>query len=69
MAKFLFDKGYVNEALFIQTVYQWHVASDGRGVSQLQRCKYNYAILNYLLDELMPWHNELYDFSTLEVNQ
>ena len=44
-------------------------ASDGRGVSQLDRCKYNYQMLNYILDELMPWHRRSYDFSRLEVNQ
>lgn len=30
---------------------------------------YNYKMLNFLLDDLMPWHHEIYDFSTLEVNR
>ena len=25
--------------------------------------------VNYLLDDLMPWHQHIYDFSTLEVNR
>ena len=29
----------------------------------------NYDLLNYLLDDLMAWHKECYDFSLLEVNR
>ena len=47
----------------------WRRASDERGLTELQRLKFNYQMLNYLLDDLMPWHNEVYDFSTMEVNR
>ena len=69
VATFLKDKGHVNEAHYIQTVCNWHVASDGRGISQLKRCQFNYEMMNYILDELMPWHRQIYDLSQLEVNQ
>ena len=35
-------------------------------IAELQRCKYNYQLLNFILDELMPWHVDVYVFSTLE---
>ena len=33
------------------------------------RCKFNYKFLNIVLEELMPWYKETYDFSLLEVNR
>lgn len=57
------------EAEYVGIIAAWHEASDGRGMSQLDRCKANYEMLNYLLDELMPWHKETYDFSTLDINR
>ena len=44
--------GFDQEAEYILTVASWHEASDGRGLSQLDRCKSNHQMLNYLLDEL-----------------
>ena len=61
--------GHLREAEYVFTVAQWHEASDGRGLSQLQRCQYNYKMLNFILDEWMPWHTENYDFSTIDVNR
>ena len=46
-----------------------HEASDGRGLSQLQRSKYNYEMLNYVLDDWMPWHHENYDFPTIDIDR
>lgn len=37
------------------------------GLTELQRCKQNYAMLNMILDEWMPWHKENPDFPTIEV--
>ena len=64
-------KDYSFETKYIETIYilNWRRSSDERGLAQLQRCRYNYEMLNYLLDELMPWYKENYDFSTLEVNR
>lgn len=60
--------GYDFEADYVTTVAGWHEASLGRGMSQLKRSKANYQMLNYLLDELMPWHAEKYDFTFLDIN-
>ncbi len=68
LAEFMERRGYQYEAKYIQIIWNWRRSCDERGLSQLQRCKYNYELLNYSLDELIPWHTALYDFSTLEVN-
>lgn len=47
----------------------WHEASDGRGLSQLERCRYNYHMLNFILEEWMPWFRDCYDFSTIDINR
>ena len=59
-------KNYTFEADYTEMVLNWR-SSDERGLSQLMGMKYNYEMLNFLLDELMPWHRQQYDFSTLEV--
>ena len=63
------EKGYTFEATYIRAVGNWHRACDERGLSELQRCRFNYQLLSYVLDELMPWHKTSYDFSLLEVNK
>ena len=66
---FMKKKEYVAETEYIQAILGWRKACDERGLSELERCRYNYKFLNYLLDELMPWHRTSYDFSLLEVNR
>ena len=62
-------KGYEYEAKYIKTVWGWRQACDRRGLTELQRCRFNYHFLNLVLDELMPWDTEFYDFSLLELNR
>ena len=69
MVQFMTKKGYLFEAHYIETVLNWRRSSDERGLTQIQRSWYNYKMLNYLLDELMPWYRDTYDFSALEVNR
>ena len=69
LLKFMENKGYQCEADYIHAVLGWREACDTRGISQLQRCKKNYKMLNFLLEELMPWATDSYDFSYLEVNR
>lgn len=63
------QKGYTYEEKFVRTVRNWRRACDERGLSSLQRSKFNYRLLNLILDELMAWYTKLYDFSLLEVNR
>lgn len=37
--------------------------------SRIQRCKKNYAMLNMVLHDWVPWHWVNYDFSTIDINQ
>lgn len=69
LAEFMKGRGYTYEARFIQTIWNWREACDKRGLSALQRSKFNYNFLNMILDDLMPWHRNSYDFSLLEVNR
>jgi hypothetical protein len=62
-------RGYTFEAEYVRVILNWRKACDERGLTELQRCHYNYETLNYLSDDLMPWHREIYDLSTLEVNR
>ena len=57
--------GYQNEAEYLQYVHNWRRACDERGLTDDQRSKYNRELLNYILDDLMPWHkdDDLRDFS------
>ena len=68
LLKFMERKGYEYEACYIRAVSGWRRACDQRGLSELERSR-NYGMLNFILDELMPWHKDVYDFSLLEVNR
>ena len=69
LMKFMERKGYKAEAKYIKVVNGWRQSCDERGLSELTRCRFNYEFLNYILDDLMPWHCNTYDFSLLEVNR
>lgn len=65
---FMQKKGYTFEAKYVQTVLNWRRASDERGLTELERSQFNHEMLEFIIDDLMPWHKE-YDFSMLEVNR
>ena len=69
VVKSLRTHGHEKEAKHVEVVANWHEASDGRGITQLRQCKYNYLMLQYILDEWMPWHRSCYDFSTIDINR
>lgn len=71
MIKWMESKGYDFEAKYLRAVCGWRRACDERGLSDSQRSQYNTDFLNYVLDDLMPWHKVegLRDFSLLEVNR
>lgn len=69
VAKFFRDNNYDAEAEYVETVAKRHEASDGHGLSQLQRCRQNYGMLNYISDEWIPWHRDVYDLSLLGINK
>ena len=63
------SKGYQFEADYIRTIWNWRRAGDERGLSERERSKFNYELLNMLLGDLMPRYKQNYDFSLLEVNR
>ncbi|CAB4032103.1 Hypothetical predicted protein [Paramuricea clavata] len=69
VAKFLTEKGYTNEGEYIRVVAGWHEAADGRGLSVLERCRKNYAMLNMILDHWMPWRKTTPSFATIDINR
>ena len=69
LLKFMEKKGYTYEAKYISAILGWRQACDVRGLSALERCRRNYVLLNFILEELMPWSKETYDFSLFEVNR
>ena len=69
VAKFLREHGYETEAYYVERVAGCHEAADGRGLTELERCRKNYSMLNMILDEWMPWHRDNYDFTTIDINR
>ena len=71
MITWMESKEYSCEATHLRVVRGWRRACDERGLSDAQRSQYNAEFLNYVLDDLMPWHKDagLRDFSLLEVNR
>lgn len=62
------NNGYAHVPLYVQPVLNWRRASDECGLSAMEHPRFNHELLDYIIDELMPWHREC-DFSTLEVNR
>ena len=50
VANFMKSRNYLLE---VRVISNWRAACDERGLSELARSKYNYQMLNYLLEELM----------------
>ena len=66
---FMKKKGYKYEEKYVRVIKNWRRACDERGLSSLCRSKYNYELLNLILDDLMPWHESHYDLSLMEVTR
>ena len=69
LLKYMQDKGYDYEAGYIEAVLGWRQACDQRGLSEFDRSRRNFQMLTFLLEELMPWYKDTYDFSLMEVNR
>ncbi len=65
---FMTNKGYKVEAEYIKVILNWRRATDERGLTEEQRSNFNYDMLNYLKDELIPWHKDSH-LGTMEVNR
>ena len=69
LTAFMQQKGYEYEARYTEVIWNWRRSCDAHGLSELQQCRFNYQFLNLILEDLMPWYKQQYDFSLLEVNR
>ena len=67
LQEFMRRKGYSEEERYISVIGSWRKACDERGLNELAQSKYNYLLLNYIFEELMPWYRD-FDYSYFEVN-
>ncbi|XP_028416819.1 uncharacterized protein LOC114541027 [Dendronephthya gigantea] len=67
--QFLNTRGYSNEARVLEIFRHWHLAADGRGISEEVRFSYLKEMKDWILDDWMPWHNADNDYSFLDVNR
>lgn len=54
---------------FVLLAHNWHKASDGCGLSEEMCHLYNMEMLDFLLEDWMPWYNYNRDYSTMDVNR
>ncbi len=69
VAKFLDENCHGKEGRYVRIVAGWHEAADGRGLSELARCKKNYDMVNMILDDWMPWYKSTPNFATIDINK
>ena len=58
LLQFMEKRGYVYEARYIRVILEWRKACDQCGLSELERCRYNYN-LNFIsrtANALVPSH-------------
>jgi len=60
--------GFVFESDYIKLIAQWHEASDGRGLSDVQRSNFNAEMFRFLMEELIPGQTNCYNFCLLDIN-
>jgi len=69
MVEWMEKKGYDPEAKYLSIVRNWRRACDEGGISSDLRSQFNKNLLDYILDELIPWDKENRDLSFLEVKR
>lgn len=58
MVDWMETKGYSCEAEYLRAVRGWRRACDERGLSSMERSQLNKQLIDYILDDLMPWHRD-----------
>lgn len=69
LISFMENRQYKSEARYLKVVRNWRRAVDERGLTEQQRRQFRNDFLDFILDSWMPWHKQMPDFSTLEVNR
>jgi hypothetical protein len=60
---------HIYEGRFIRIIANWHKSSDGRGITEDMRRQYNQEMLDFILEDWMPWYWYDRDYSTLDPNR
>ena len=65
------EKQYNSEAKYLKVNRNWRRAVDERRLPDATRQIFNKELLDFILDDLMPWHRTagMRNFSLMEVNR
>lgn len=69
VVEFFEENNFPEEARFVSLVRNWHKANDGRGLTEETRRLYNLAMLDFILEDWMPWYWFNRDYSVMDVNR
>ena len=71
LISYMEHKNYSVEARYLRIIRNWRRAVDERGISEDLRQQYNKDLIEFMLNDLMPWHRKpgMRDFSLMEVNR
>ena len=56
LIEFMEEKQYNSEAKYLKVIRNWRRAVDERGLPDATRQIFNKELLDFILDDLMPWH-------------
>lgn len=62
------ENGFPEERRVTEIIANWHKASDGRGLDEETRRRYNLAMLDFILEGWMHWYISKVSLTDLEVN-
>jgi len=57
LLQYMKKNGHSYEARYIEVILGWRQASSQCALSELERCRRNYDLLNFILEELIPWYS------------
>lgn len=70
VAEFMEQHQFPAEAEYVLTIARWHEATDGRGLTEVQRSQYNLGMVDYLVTDWAPWLDlQDRDYSQIDINR
>lgn len=67
---FMEKNNHLEEAKVLKTIHSWHKAVDGRGLDETTRSNHCKDMLQWVLEDWMPYHDkEQPDYSLVDVNR
>ena len=65
---FMERNGYHEDAKVIRLLHNWHKAVDGRGLTEEERSQHCKHLLEWIIEDWIPWTGDNPDYSLLDVN-